>query len=77
MQIIYILCHFKVKDSTTQNLNSDEFIKWVELYDNTPLEYIDINLSKVDKVYVSTQNRAIKTAEYLKLKFETSNLLKG
>jgi broad specificity phosphatase PhoE len=76
MQTIYILRHFKVKDTTTKKLNSNEFSDWVELYDNTELEYLDIDISKVGKVYSSSQNRAVKTAEYLKLEFEQTELLK-
>lgn len=76
MKTIYILRHFKVKDTTKQKLNSQEFSQWVEFYDNTPLEYKDVNLPKVNKVFASIQNRAIKTVEYLKLEFETTELLK-
>ena len=73
---VHILRHFKVKDTLKQKLDSEEFSKWVELYDNTPLEYSDVELPDVDKVYVSSQNRAIKTAEYLGLDFERTDLLK-
>ena len=76
MQNIYILRHFRVKDSINKKLDSKGFVDWVKEYDNSLLEYIDLELPKVDKIYSSTQNRAIKTAEYLKLDFEECDLLK-
>ena len=75
MQTIYLLRHFKVKDTQLSNLNSDEFTSWVDNYDFYELEYKNIELPKIDKTYVSSQNRAIKTANYLKLDYEKSNLL--
>lgn len=75
MQTIYLLRHFKVKDTQLSNLNSDEFTSWVRNYDFYELEYKNIELPKIDKAYVSSQNRAIKTANYLKLDYEESNLL--
>ncbi len=76
MKTIHILRHFKVKNITTKKLNSKEFSQWVDQYDKNPLEYLDMDLPKVDKVYVSTQNRARKTADHLKLEYETTELLK-
>ena len=67
MKTIYIIRHFKVKDSTNKRLNSNEFAHWIEEYDNFDLEYLNLNLPKFDKIYVSSQNRAIKTANYLKI----------
>ncbi|MDN5113327.1 phosphoglycerate mutase family protein [Aliarcobacter butzleri] len=75
MKTIYIIRHFKVKDTTNKRLNSNEFVHWIEEYDNFDLEYLNINLPKFDKIYVSSQNRAIKTANYLKLDYEISDLL--
>ncbi len=75
MQNIYILRHFKVEDCTKQSLNSEEFNKWVALYDDTALRYLDIKVPNVNKVYVSSQKRAIKTADYLKLNYEKTKLL--
>lgn len=75
MKTIYIIRHFKVKDNTNKRLNSNEFVHWIEKYDNSDLEYLNINLPKLDKIYVSSQNRAIKTANYLKLDYEISDLL--
>jgi len=71
MKNIYLLRHFKVQDKTTKKLNSHEFDKWVDNYDIYNLQYLDINLPKIDKVFVSSQNRAIKTAQYLKQDFTT------
>lgn len=71
MKKIYLLRHFKVQDKTTKKLNSQEFDKWVDDYDIYDLQYLDINLPKIDKIFVSSQNRAIKTAKYLKQDFTT------
>ncbi len=68
MQTIYLLRHFKVKDTQLSNLNSEEFSSWVNNYDFYELEYKNIELPIIDKIYVSSQNRAIKTANYLKFK---------
>ena len=76
MQTIYILRHFKVKDTTTNKLNSKEFKTWIGLYDNSALEYLDIDIPQVGKVYVSNQKRAMLTADYLKLDYHQSDLLR-
>lgn len=74
--MIYFLRHFKVKDSSKNWLNSDEFDKWVKDYDTFALEYSDIVLPKnIDKIYVSSQNRAIKSADFLNLDYEINDLL--
>ena len=76
MQNIYLFRHFKVKDSSSSWLNSNEFDKWVKDYDTFELEYSDIVLSKnIDKIYVSSQNRAIKSADFLNLDYEINDLL--
>ena len=54
MKTIYIIRHFKVKDSTNKRLNSNEFTHWIEEYDNFDLEYLNLNLPKFDKIYVSS-----------------------
>lgn len=65
--MIYLIRHFKVKDSSKKWLNSQEFNAWVKDYDNFDIEYIDIDIPKdIDDIYVSSQNRAVKTAKYLK-----------
>lgn len=74
--MIYFLRHFKVKDSSKSWLNSDEFDNWVKDYDTFELEYSDIVLPKnIDKIYVSSQNRAIKSADFLNLDYEINDLL--
>lgn len=74
--MIYLLRHFKVKDSSKKWLNSQEFNAWVKDYDNFDIEYIDIDIPKdIDNIYVSSQNRAVKTAKYLKLSYYESDLL--
>ncbi len=75
MQTIYLLRHFKVKNKTTKKLNSNEFNLWVDNYDKSDLKFYEINLPKIDKAYVSSQNRAIKTAKYLNINFELLNEL--
>lgn len=76
MQNIYFLRHFKVKDSSSNWLNSKEFEKWVKDYDSFELQYSDIVLPKdIDKIYVSSQNRAIKSADFLNLDYEINDLL--
>ena len=74
--MIYFLRHFKVKDSSKSWLNSNEFDKWVKDYDTFELEYSDIVLPKnIDKIYVSSQNRAIKSADFLNFDYEINDLL--
>ena len=76
MQTIYLLRHFRVKDQTQGLMNADEFLAWVEQYDNMELAYREVVLpEKIDKVFVSSQQRAIKSAVYLALESETSDLL--
>ncbi len=74
--MLYLIRHFKVKDTTTNKLNSEEFNDWIDLYDNSDLEYLDIDMPQISKIYVSNQKRAIKTADYLKLEYEKSELLR-
>ena len=76
MQTIYLLRHFRVKDQTKGFMNADEFLAWVEEYDSMELEYIKLDLPvKIDKVFVSSQQRALKSAVYLEHESETSDLL--
>lgn len=74
--MIYILRHFKVKDNSKIWLNSREFNDWVKEYDLFELEYLNVHLpSKIDKTYVSSLTRAIKTAEHLDIAYQISDLL--
>lgn len=74
--MIYFLRHFKVNDSSKNWLNSSEFDNWVKDYDTFELEYSDVFLPKnIDKIYVSSQNRAIKSADFLDLDYEINDLL--
>lgn len=76
MPKIHLLRHYKVKDPIKKKLNSKEFNSWVELYDSYDLEYKNLDIPKgIKKVFVSTQNRAIKTAEFLKLDYELEPLV--
>ena len=57
-------------------LNADEFDRWVEAYDRYELKYIDIKLPQnIDTIYVSTQNRALRSVLYITEKFQRSELL--
>ena len=76
MQKIHLLRHFRVKDEQKGPMTAEEFLAWVEQYDNIELEYRDVALpAKIDKVFVSTQRRALKSAEYLKLDYTVSDKL--
>ncbi len=74
--MIYFLRHFKVKDNSKSWLNSEEFNQWVKSYDTFELEYNSVVLPKnIDKIYVSSQNRAIKSADFLNLNYKINDLL--
>jgi broad specificity phosphatase PhoE len=74
--MIHLIRHFKVKDISKNRLNSQEFNAWVKDYDNFELKYIDIDIPKdIGNIYVSSQNRAINTADHLNLTYKTSELL--
>ena len=74
--MIYFLRHFKVKDNSKSWLNSEEFNQWVKNYDTFELEYNSVVLPKnIDKIYVSSQNRAIKSADFLNLNYKINDLL--
>jgi len=75
MQTIYILRHFKVNDHANKRLDSKEFQEWIEKYDNSELEYKDLEIPQVDKVYTSSLKRAVKTVQYLKLQSNPTSLL--
>lgn len=74
--MIYFLRHFKVKDNSKSWLNSEEFNQWVKSYDTFELEYNSVVLPKnIDKIYVSSQNRAIKSADFLNFNYKINDLL--
>ena len=76
MQKIHLLRHFRVKDKQKGLMDSGEFLAWVAQYDNMELAYCEVVLpEKIDKVFVSSQQRAIKSAVYLALESKTSDLL--
>ena len=76
MKKIHLLRHFRVKDQAKDFMNADEFLVWVEQYDNLELEYREIDLPfKIDKVFVSSRQRALNSAAYLTLESEVSDLL--
>lgn len=74
--MIYLLRHLKVNDVKSIWMNSNEFNQWVEDYDFFELSYFNIQLpNDIEKICVSSQNRAIKTANFLEIEYEYSNLL--
>ncbi len=76
LQKIHLFRHFRVNDNQKGIMNADEFLAWVEQYDNMELEYNKVTLpAKINKVFVSRQQRALKSAAYLELESETSDLL--
>ncbi len=65
-----------MKDQSKGFMNADEFLAWVEAYDTMELEYIEVALpSKIDKAFVSRQQRALKSAAYFDFESEVSDLL--
>ena len=65
-----------MKDKQKGLMDSGEFLAWVAQYDNMELAYCEVVLpEKIDKVFVSSQQRAIKSAVYLALESKTSDLL--
>ena len=76
MKTIYLLRHFKVKDTISNRLNSQDFEVWVDAYDTFDLEYRNVDLPAVKNVYVSSQNRAVNTAKHLGLEYEITDLLR-
>jgi len=51
-----------------------EIDAWVDLYDRGDLDYHDVALQKVEKVYTSALFRANRTARYLGLEYEENAL---
>ncbi len=65
-----------MKDQAKGFMNADEFLAWVDEYDTMELEYRKVDLpAKIDKIFVSSQKRALKSAAYLARESETSDLL--
>jgi len=65
-----------VKDQSKDFMNADEFLAWVEAYDTMELKYVEVALpDKIDKVFVSRQQRALKSAAYFDFDSEVSDLL--
>ena len=65
-----------MNDKQKDLMDADDFLAWVEQYDNMELEYREVDLpATIDKVFVSRQQRAVKSAAYLTLESEVSDLL--
>ena len=76
MKKIHLLRHFRVKDGKKHLMDADDFLVWVEAYDTMELKYSEVVLpANIDKVFVSSQQRALKSSEYLALESEVSDLL--
>jgi hypothetical protein len=60
-----------VNDNQKGLMDADDFLAWVDKYDNIELEYCEVALpAKIDKIFVSRQQRAVKSAAYLALESE-------
>ncbi|MEA2027750.1 MAG: histidine phosphatase family protein [Campylobacterota bacterium] len=66
---IYLLRHFRVKDTQKAWLDGKAFDAWVDAYDDMELEYLDIELPSFDSCLVSPQNRAIRSAKHLGIEY--------
>ena len=65
-----------MKDQSKDFMNADEFLAWVEAYDTMELKYVEVVLpDKIDKVFVSRQQRALRSAAYFDFDSEVSDLL--
>ena len=65
-----------MNDKQKDLMDADDFLAWVEQYDNMELEYREVDLpATIDKVFVSRQQIAVKSAAYLTLESEVSDLL--
>jgi hypothetical protein len=73
--MIYLMRHFKVKDTKQYWMNSTQFEQWVRDYDAFALHEKIINLPSLNKVYTSTCRRVIRTADSLACTYQTSDLL--
>lgn len=75
LKTIYLMRHFKVDDACEKKVfNSKEIDVWVDRYDEFPLITKNLILPKIDKTYTSELNRSKRSAQYLKLTYE-SNIL--
>ncbi len=75
MKEVILLRHFRVKDGCEKKLfSSSEIDAWVALYDRYDLDYHDILLPKVERVYTSALSRAKRSAEYLGLVYREDAL---
>ena len=74
--MIYLMRHFKVKDTSKTWMNSIEFEEWVKAYDTFELDYLKVNIPQIETVYVSSHTRALKTADFLHCKYLISDLVR-
>jgi len=70
MPTIYLLRHFRVKDTQKAWLDGKAFDKWVDAYDDMALEFRDIDLPSCDICLVSPQSRAIRSVEHLGIAYQ-------
>lgn len=74
--MIYLMRHFKVKDTSKMWMNSAQFEQWVKDYDTFDLDYTQVDFPQVETVYVSSHLRALKTADFVCCKYERSDLVR-
>lgn len=73
--MIYLIRHFNVKDTSKSWINSAEFDQWVNDYDGFDLDDSPLLLPPINQLYVSSYQRAIKTAQSLSASYTLSHLL--
>ena len=73
--MIYLIRHFKVIDTSKSWMNSAEFDQWVNEYDTFDLERRPLSLPRVQKLYSSSYQRAIKTTKSLSCPYTISDLI--
>lgn len=74
--MIYLMRHFKVEDTSKTWMNSAQFEQWVKDYDTFDLNYIQVDFPNVETVYVSSNMRALKTADFVCHKYQISDLVR-
>lgn len=74
--MIYLMRHFKVKDTSKMWMNSAQFEQWVKDYDTFDLDYTQVDFPQVETVYVSSHTRALKTADFIHCRYQISDLVR-
>lgn len=74
--MIYLMRHFKVKDISKTWMNSAQFEQWVKYYDTYELDYTEVYFPQIETVYVSSQARALRTADFIHSQYQISDLVR-